>query len=105
MGALEVGATWGREVVSGIRDVPATAFGAGGQGSKDILSEAEGTATGWSVGAKYNLSKRTSFKANYAAWTRSGYEQFEAYGISGLPSELGYGPIETQANLLLSHSF
>jgi len=116
MGALEIGATWGQEIVSGISGVPASAFTQTGQlnavvtgsSSKASLVAAEGTATGWSVGAKYNLSKRTSFKANYAAWTRSGYAQFESAstktGLAAL-AEFGYGPIETQANLLLSHSF
>jgi len=115
MGALEIGATWGQEIVSGIAGVPVTAFASTpinavvtSASTKPTLLAAEGTATGWSVGAKYNLSKRTSFKANYAAWTRSGYAQFESAstktGLDAL-AQFGYGPIETQANLLLSHSF
>jgi len=106
MGALEVGATFGSAQVSGLRDAVASKYGAGAVGIalKALMQEAEGTATGWSIGAKYNLSKRTSFKANYAAWTRSGYAQFESVGTSGL-GVFGNSDIETQANLLLSHSF
>jgi predicted porin len=112
MGALEVGATFGQEIVSGIAGVPDSAFSPSFVGSlvKSVMSQADGTATGWSVGAKYNLSKRTHLKANYAAWTRSGYAQFEAYkAVKDTTTDafknFGYGPIETQANLLLSHSF
>jgi predicted porin len=107
MGALEIGATWGQEIVSGIKGVPVTAFNLPNfqnQAWKDILSEAEGTATGWSIGAKYNLSKRTHFKVNHAAWTTSGYAQFENLATVGV-SGFGNGPIETQTNVLLSHSF
>ena len=159
MGALEIGATWSQEVVGGLAGVPAATYG--GATVKNILQQAEGTATGWSLGAKYNLSKRTSFKANFASWTRSGYEQFEAFSqvkassttlaaaaaaAAAVPAnlgaavaagngaaasvyaaggttqqaaqtvagakvvetaapQLGYGPIETQFNLLLSYSF
>lgn len=115
MGALEIGATWAQEIVSGIGDVNAASVG--GAASKAILREADGTAQGWSIGAKYNLSKRTNVKLNYASWTRSGYEQFEAFGAAstaagggaaGLAAgarQMGYGPTENQTNLLLTHSF
>jgi len=125
MGALEIGATFGQEIVSGIADVPAAALTNNGTNLKPILQVADGTATGWSIGAKYNLSKRTYLKANYAAWTTSGYAQFEnfaaanaaasaaqanaalkaASGLAAGAPLMGYGSIETQANLLLSHSF
>jgi len=108
MGALEIGATYGSAAVSGIRDMVATKFinslDPFGNGTKAIQQEAEGTATGWSVGAKYNLSKRTNFKVNYAAWTRSGYEQFETAPTAG-NGVFGNADIESQWNLLLSHSF
>ena len=112
MGSLEIGATWAQEKVSGIAGVPASTLTyAGVLPLKSFLQLADGTATGWSLGAKYNFSKRTNLTVNYAAWTRSGYEQFEAFGAklakldtSGA-AEMGYGPVETQANVLLSHSF
>ena len=131
MGALEIGATWAQEKVSGVSDSTESALTLPasppaipiGVPLKSILQQADGTATGWSLGAKYNLSKRTSLIVNYASWTRSGYEQFEAFGkklvvaksattlADALPAandaaaQLGYGPVETQANILLSHSF
>ena len=155
MGPVEIGATYAQETVSGIADVPAAALG----GFKPVLVAADGVATGWSLGAKYNLSKRTSLKLNFAAWTRSGYEQFEAFGANlasaqtlaaqataagtaaaaaaaaaiaagnaagaaaaaqaaaapfaaqataasaAAQAQIGYSAIETQANLLLTHSF
>jgi len=125
MGALEVGATWGQEIVGGISGVADSALSTASSiptgttlapgvtttaatavlaNAKALLQRAEGTATGWSVGAKYNLSKRTNFKANYAAWTRSGYAQFEAQTAAGR-GVFGNADIETQFNLLLSHSF
>ena len=114
MGALEIGATWAQEIVSGIRDVNAASLG--GAAAKAILQEADGTAQGWSIGAKYNLSKRTNVKLNYASWTRSGCEQFESFGGAGAgltggaalnagAKFMGYGPTENQTNLLLTHSF
>jgi predicted porin len=108
LGALEVGATWGQEIVSGIKGVPVTAYNLGTLPNsvwKDIISEAEGTSSGWSIGAKYNLSKRTNFKISHASWTTSGYAQFENFGANSNPGEFGYGPIQTQTNVLLSHSF
>jgi len=115
MGALEIGATFGQEIVSGVTDVAASALTVGGVNMKPALQLADGTATGWSIGAKYNLSKRTNIKVNTAAWTRSGYVQFEAFGVAAAPAtgaaliaaaaQMGYSAIETQTNILLSHSF
>ena len=114
MGDFDIGATWSQERVSGIEGVQASALTLTSPATiplKPFLQQADGTATGWSVGAKYKFSKRTSFTVNYAAWTRSGYEQFEAFGAKlakadlTAPAEMGYGPVETQANFLLSHSF
>lgn len=106
LGSLEVGATVGREVVANLRDLPAAKFSPTlGGFAKPIMQEAEGTATGWSVGAKYSFDKRTSFKVNYAAWTRSGYAQFESAAATNVYGIFGNASVETQYNLLLSHSF
>jgi predicted porin len=110
MGSLSVGLTYGWSKLSGIAELPVTAFTGLASNTtiaKLVFQEADGIATGWSLGAKYDLSKRTSLTANYAAWTRAGYSQAELYldNNQGTFGIIGYGPIETQANILLSHSF
>jgi len=94
MGPLTVGATLGRETVSGIDQVPSSYFNVAavpaafrsnaGIAVRAALSAADGTANSMSLGAKYDLSKRTSLTVNYARWTRSGYAQFEAVGAASL---------------------
>lgn len=115
MGALTLGMTLGRATTSGVADAPASAFpgGAAAPLFKTAMQLADGTANSMSVGAKYDLSKRTSLTAKYATWTRSGYEQFEAWGnaVSGGGSaianlnQFGYSANANEASLLLSHTF
>ena len=106
IGPLTVGATFGREEVTGVSSVASSYFApstaqlaaagpfaaattaAAGSALKNVLAQADGTATSFSLGAKYDLSKRTSFTVNYARWQRSGYAQFEATGSTGLQSAL-----------------
>lgn len=113
VGALELGATYASSTVSNVIGTPATSLG-GLSAFKAALDTLEGTATGWSVGAKYNLSKRTNLTTNYAAWTRAGYPSLEAFyaaspgtGTGGRDAiaQTGYQAIQTQWNILLSHSF
>lgn len=114
MGALTLGATYGMAITSGVADTPASAFPGGAASAlfKQGMQLADGTATGFSLGAQYNLSKRTNVLVRYASWTRSGYEQFEAWGaraaagaaIAGL-AEFGYGDRASESSILLVHNF
>jgi predicted porin len=116
MGAWNFGATFSRSATSGVADTAASAF-PGGPGAdalfKSAMQQADGTATGMSIGAQYNLSKRTNLTVKYATWTRSGYEQFEAWGgaiaaggsaIANL-NQFGYSDAANETTILLSHSF
>ncbi|MFZ3128059.1 MAG: porin, partial [Rhodoferax sp.] len=115
-GAWTFGMTLGRSTVSGVADAAVSAFpGANANqnaGFKAAMQLADGTANSLSVGAKYDFSKRTSVSVKYATWTRSGYEQFEAWGaaaragnaVSGL-SQFGYGSNANESSILLAHTF
>lgn len=97
MGAWTFGATYAQSIASGAKDT--SAFGWD-------LSKYNGTASGYSLGASYALSKRTSLTAKTARWTHSGYSQYEADGaLSGASAGYGYNFAATQTTLLLSHSF
>ncbi|MDP3653067.1 MAG: porin [Rhodoferax sp.] len=115
MGALTLGMTLGRATTSGVSDAAATAFpgGAAAPLFKTAMQLADGTANSLSVGAKYDLSKRTNLTVKYATWTRSGYEQFEAWGaavaaggsaVANL-NQFGYSANANETSILLSHSF
>lgn len=108
MGALTLGMTLGRSTASGITDTPASVFHSNLVAAtllvKPVMSKAEGTANSMSIGAKYDLSKRTNLAVKYATWTRSGYEQFEAYKTEGLGA-FGYTANANETSILLSHSF
>lgn len=110
MGALTLGMTLGRATTSGVADVDSAKVG--GAFAKSFLQKADGTANSVSYGAKYDLSKRTNLTVKYATWTRSGYEQFEANGITTAKSgavaglaEMGYTANANETSILLSHSF
>jgi predicted porin len=111
VGAWTFGMTLGRQTVSGVADAPASAFpavpaaGLSQAHIKSILQLADGSANGMSIGAKYDLSKRTNLTVKYATWTRSGYEQFEAFGKTNNLGEFGYTANASEAAVLLSHSF
>lgn len=79
-------------------------------------SKYEGNAYGYSVGASYALSKRTSLLARHAAWTTSGYVQYEHDGINALAvlakgqsannnAGLTYNNTASESSLLLVHTF
>ena len=105
MGALSIGMTYGRAVtgnLQGVRDVTQSGAVAG---VLPVMKLAEGTATGYSIGAKYDLSKRTNLTVKYAAWTRSGYEQLENFKLTGNFGEFGYTGTMTDTSILLNHSF
>ncbi len=116
-GAWTFGATFGMAKASGVADAQSTAFpGANAnqqQGFKDLMKLADGTANSVSVGAKYDFSKRTNLSVKYATWTRSGYEQFEAWGArvaagtaaQNALNEFGYTDKASQTSILLAHSF
>ena len=69
------------------------------------MQRADGTADSVSVGVRYDLSKRTNLSLKHATWTRSGYEQFEAFGKTNNLGEFGYTDRANETTLLLSHSF
>ena len=113
--AWTFGMTFGRSTVSGVADAAVSVF-PGGAGAdalfKSAMQKADGTADSVSVGVKYDLSKRTSLSLKHATWTRSGYEQFEAWGarakagasVAGL-NEFGYSDRASETSLLLAHTF
>lgn len=111
VGAWTFGMTLGRETVSGVSDAATTAFpavpasGLTSAHIKSFMQLADGTANSMSVGARYDLSKRTNLTVKYATWTRSGYEQFEAFGRTNNLGEFGYTANASEAAVLLSHSF
>lgn len=110
LGAVTLGAAWSRSETA---DAPNTAPFLGGLWkAKDY----EGTANGYSVGARYSLSKRTSVLARHAAWTTSGYVQYEkdavnaratlATGKSAFNNAgLNYQSTASESSLLLVHTF
>lgn len=110
LGALTLGAAWHRSETA---DAPNTAPFLGGLWkAKDY----EGTANGYSVGVSYALSKRTSVLARHAAWTTSGYVQYEqdavnaratlAAGKSAFNNAgLNYNNTASESSILLVHSF
>jgi|GEM_PF-3693568 len=100
--------TFGRSTVSGVADAATTAFPAAPLPQaffKTIMQRADGTADSVSVGVRYDLSKRTNLSLKHATWTRSGYEQFEAFGKTNNLGEFGYTDRANETTLLLSHSF
>lgn len=111
VGAWNFGATFSRSATSGVADAALTAFPSAPLSAlsqadfKSFMQRADGTATGMSIGAQYNLSKRTNVSVKYATWTRSGYEQFEAFGASSNLGEFGYTTAANESTILLSHSF
>lgn len=118
VGSWVLGATVSQSITSGVADVPVAIFdnstqAGAGQFFKQAMQLADGTGTGFSLGGRYLLSKRTSLKVSYASWVRSGYEQFEAWGgkvASGTAGKdalnvFGYGDRATETSILLSHSF
>jgi len=111
MGALTLGMTLGRATTSGVVDAATSAFPSvavpplSQAYMKTVMQLADGTANSMSVGAKYDLSKRTNVTVKYATWTRSGYEQFEAFGQSNKLGEFGYTANANETSILLSHSF
>jgi hypothetical protein len=115
-GAWTFGMTLGRSTVSGVADAPVSVFpgGAGAALFKSAMQLADGTANSLSVGAKYDLSKRTNLSVKYATWTRSGYEQFEKWGASAVNGqaaaiaalkEFGYSANANETSILLTHTF
>lgn len=110
-GAWTFGMTLGRSVVSGITDAATSVFPSAPASAltqadfKTFMSRAEGTANSLSVGAKYDFSKRTSLSVKYATWTRSGYEQFEAFGKTNNLGEFGYTANANESSILLAHTF
>lgn len=120
-GAWTFGAAWESSKVDGVSSAALTAFapiypapigGLVAAGTKALLSKTEGTASGATFGAQYNFSKRTNLAIRYATWTRSGYEQLEAFKIAGgsaggaaAVSQLGYKQNETATDILLTHNF
>lgn len=117
VGSWTLGATYAMATTSGVADANSTVFPgatAGQQAAfKQAMQLADGVASGYSIGAKYSLSKRTALTIKYAAWERSGYEQFEAWGakvaagasaVNSL-NEFGYAGRNTETSLLLSHTF
>lgn len=116
MNAWTFGMTLGRSTVSGVADSAVSVFpgGAGAALFKSAMQRADGTADSVSVGAQYAFSKRTSLSLKHATWTRSGYEQFEAWGaraaaggLAGITAlnEFGYSDRANETTLLLAHSF
>jgi long-subunit fatty acid transport protein len=111
VGSWVLGATVSQSITSGVSDVDAAKFP--NALFKAPMSLADGTGTGYSLGAKYNLSKRTNLSLKYASWVRSGYEQFEAWGArvaagtaaQNALNEFGYSERATETSILLSHSF
>lgn len=119
-GAWTFGAAWESSKVDGVSSAALTAFAPiypapigslVAAGTKKLLSQTEGTASGATFGAQYNFSKRTNVALRYATWTRSGYEQLEAYKLAaaaGNPAaaaQLGYKQNETSTDILLTHNF
>lgn len=117
VGAWTFGMTFGQATASGVADAATSVFpgaNAGQQaGFKAAMQLADGTANSVSVGAKYDFSKRTNLSVKYASWTRSGYEQFEAWGArvaagtaaQNALNEFGYSASANETTILLSHSF
>lgn len=111
VGAWTLGLTLGRAIASGVADAATTVFpsvpaaGLSQAHIKSFMQLADGTANSMSIGAKYDLSKRTNLTMRYATWTRSGYEQFEAFGKTNNLGEFGYTANANEASILLSHSF
>lgn len=109
-GAWTFGAAWESSKVDGVSSAPWTAFHSNQAAAtfvvKPLLVKTEGTATGATFGAQYNLSKRTNIAFRYATWTRSGYEQLEAYKLNNKDqNQLGYKQNETATDILLTHNF
>ncbi len=126
-GVQQADATNGVRVLDGIVSfaVPAGVWTFGGAASISTLSGARatispaldgsrynGSASGMSLGAQYNLSKRTNVTMKYAAWTHSGYSQYEAdaaTGGGGLwtvgAAGRGYDKKANETAVVLSHSF
>lgn len=107
-GQWTFGATFASAATSGVNDTALTAFPSAPVPAavfKENMMRADGTATGYSLGARYAMSKRTSLTLKYASWVRSGYEQFEAFNSSHNLGEFGYTDRATETSLLLSHSF
>ena len=111
VGAWTFGMTLGRQTVAGVADAPTSVFP--NALFKPAMQLADGAANSVSVGAKYDLSKRTNLTVKYATWTRSGYEQFEAWGnavaaggsaIANL-NQFGYSANASEAVILLAHTF
>lgn len=110
LGALTFGAAWSR---SDTTDAPNTSPFLGGLWkAKDY----EGSATGYSVGVSYALSKRTSLLARHASWTTSGYVQFEHDAVNAMATlatgksafnnaGLNYQNTASESSLLLVHTF
>jgi hypothetical protein len=101
VGSWTFGGTYARSAASDAKDTAAFGWN---------LANYNGTATGYSLGASYAISKRTSITTKYARWTHSGYSQYEADGAlvagGGAPtSGLGYDRTATETSILLSHSF
>jgi len=69
------------------------------------MQNADGTANGITLGATYNFSKSTNFAVKYSSWTRSGYEQFEAFGITQNLNEFGYKSHATDTRVELTKNF
>lgn len=114
VGAWTFGATFAQSHASDAQSTSAATFGFWD------LSKYNGTANGYSLGASYAFSKRTSISAKYAQWTKSGYSQYEAAGAAaaaaggGLASLQAAGAVQgawgfdrtaNEATILLSHSF
>lgn len=116
VGAWTLGATYGMAITSGAADAPVSVFPGGSALFKSNMQKADGTATGYSLGAQYSMSKRTSVLMRYASWVRSGYEQFEAWGARAAAAktaldpvaalnEFGYTDRASEASILLVHNF
>jgi hypothetical protein len=70
-----------------------------------VMAQTDGTANGISVGAQYNLSKRSNIAVKYSSWMRSGYEQFEAFGATQNPNEFGYKDRSSDLRVELTTNF
>jgi hypothetical protein len=70
-----------------------------------VMAQTDGTANGISLAAQYNLSKRSNVAVKYSSWMRSGYAQFEAFGITQNPNEFGYKDRSSDLRVELTTNF
>ncbi len=109
VGAWNFAAAFETSQVQGVHDASLSAFANPPAATpaiiKSFIQNADGTANGLTALAQYNFSKSTNLVVRYAAWTRSGYEQLEAFAKTGNVNEFGYKDTNTQTQILLNKSF